>query len=124
MSVEPDNRKEKGKQIALRHDLIRISDYQYRVHSQTTNREYDVIKVGDKWECSCPDYKFRHVCCKHAHAVEFSIKIRNEVREKNKIIIQPVSVSDCLYCHSGNIVKDGLRRNKYGHIQKFYCKNC
>ena len=37
-------REEKCKQIALKSDLIRVSDYHYHVHSQTTNRNYGVIK--------------------------------------------------------------------------------
>jgi len=124
MSVEPDNRKEKGKHIALRHDLIRIRDDYYHVKSQTTNREYDVFKAGDKWNCNCPDHKFRNVCCKHIHAVEFSIKLRQEVREKNKVTISPITVSDCLFCHSVKIKKYGLRHNKYGDIQRFVCVDC
>lgn len=66
-----ENKREiKGKQIALKSDLLRLSDYHYHVHSQTTKRDYDVIKVSDKWICSCPDHTFRHVCCKHIHAVD------------------------------------------------------
>ena len=42
-------REEKGKQIALKSDLIKVSDYHYRVHSQTTKREYDVVRTNDKW---------------------------------------------------------------------------
>jgi hypothetical protein len=38
------DRQEKGKQIALKSDLIRVSDYHYHVHSQTTFRDYDVVK--------------------------------------------------------------------------------
>jgi hypothetical protein len=41
MKQQP-TRKEKGKQIALKSDLIRVSDNHYHVHSQTTNRDYDV----------------------------------------------------------------------------------
>ncbi len=119
-----NNRKEKGKEIALRHDLIRISDYHYRVHSQTTKREYDVIKVNGKWECNCPDHVYRHVCCKHAHAVEFSLKMREEVRQKNAITIQPIDCSKCIQCQSTEIVRHGIRHNKYGNIQRFSCKNC
>src|SRR5579872_5197108 len=110
-----DARREKGKEIASRHDLIRVSDYHYKVHSQTSNRDYDVIKVGDKWQCNCADSVYRHVCCKHSHAVEFSIKIREEVRERNKVVIAPINVSSCIYCHSNNVTKDGLRHNKYGN---------
>jgi len=119
-----DKRQEKGKQIALKSDLIRISDYQYRVHSQTSNREYDVIKVGDKWVCNCADHVYRHVCCKHAHAVEFSLKIKEEVRKQNQVIIEPISPSRCPQCLSEELVKHGIRHNKYGDIQRFSCKNC
>jgi len=119
-----NTREIKGKEIALRHDLIRISDYQYRVHSQTTNREYDVIKVGDKWECNCPDHVYRHVCCKHSHAVEFSLKIREEVRKEKAVTIEPINPSRCPKCMSEQLVKHGIRHNKYGDIQRFSCKNC
>ncbi len=118
------NREEKGKEIALKSDLIRVSDYHYRVHSQTTKREYDVIKVGDKWECNCPDHVYRHVCCKHVHAVEFSLKIREEVRKEKEVIIEGINISRCIRCASDKLVKDGIRHNKYGDIQRFSCKNC
>ncbi|MGI0026791.1 MAG: IS6 family transposase [Nitrosopumilaceae archaeon] len=118
------DRQEKGKQIALKSDLIRVSDYHYRVHSQTTKREYDVIKVGDKWECNCADHIYRHVCCKHAHAVEFSLKIREEVRKEKSVIIEPINPSRCSKCLSEQLVKHGIRHNKYGDIQRFSCKNC
>jgi len=122
--MNSNEREEKGKQIALKSDLIRVSDYHYRVHSQTSNREYDVIKVNDKWTCNCADHIFRHVCCKHAHAVEFSLKIKEEVRKQNQIIIEPINPSRCPTCLSENLVKHGIRHNKYGDIQRFSCKNC
>jgi transposase-like protein len=119
-----NNREEKGKQIALKSDLIRVSDIQYRVHSQTTKRTYDVIKVGENWTCSCPDHKFRKVCCKHIHAIEFSLKLREEVREQNKVTISPIIVNSCSFCHSQNIQKAGIRHNKSGDIQRFLCADC
>jgi putative transposase len=118
------NREEKGKEIALKSDLIRVSDYHYHVHSQTTNRNYDVIKVGQNWTCSCPDHTFRHICCKHIHAVEFSFKIREEVREKNKITISPINVTSCLFCKSDNIKKFGIRHNKNYDLQRYACSDC
>jgi len=117
-------RKEKGKQIALKSDLIRLSDYHYHVHSQTTKRDYDVILVSDNWTCNCADHKFRHVCCKHIHAIEFSIKLREEVREKNKVTISPITTQNCSFCHSQNIKKFGVRHNKSGDIQRFLCSDC
>lgn len=123
--VQNNNRRaEKGKQIALKSDLIRVSDYHYHVHSQTSNRDYDVIKTENFWHCNCADHKFRKVCCKHIHAVEYSIKVREEVRQQNKIVISPISTTSCITCHSDKIVKDGLRHNKHGDIQKWFCKNC
>ncbi len=119
-----NHRQEKGKAIALKSDLIRLSDNHYHVHSQTTKRDYDVILVTDNWVCSCPDHKFRHVCCKHIHAVEFSISLRDQVREENKVTISPVTVNDCQFCHSSNIKKFGIRHNKSGNIQRFICNDC
>ena len=119
-----NKRKEKGKQIALKSDLIRVSDNHYHVHFQTTNRDYDVILVNQNWTCNCADHKFRKVCCKHIHAIEISIKMRDEVREQNKITISPITSQNCIHCKSNKIVKDGLRHNKKRTIQKWYCKNC
>lgn len=117
-------REEKGKQIASRHDLIRVRDNFFRVRSQTTKREYNVVKLDNYWDCDCPDHRFRHVCCKHIHAVEFSIKFKQEVREQNKVTIQPVTVSTCLFCKSDKIRKFGTRHNKSGDIQRFTCSDC
>lgn len=122
MKINP--REEKGKAIALKSDLIRVSDYQYRVHSQTSNRTYDVVKVGTNWTCNCADHIFRKVCCKHIHAIEFSQKVREEVRKENSITIEPVNISKCIRCSSDRIVKHGIRHNKRGDIQRFSCKNC
>jgi len=47
--TETNPREEKGKQIALKSDLIRVSDNHYHVHSQTSNRDYDVIKTDSIW---------------------------------------------------------------------------
>ncbi|MCV0398366.1 MAG: DDE-type integrase/transposase/recombinase [Nitrosarchaeum sp.] len=122
--METNPRQEKGKEIAKRQDIIRVSDIHYRVHSQTTNREYDVIKVGEDFTCTCPDHKFRHVCCKHIHGVEYSLRFREEVRKQNTITLEPINVSSCPKCLSSNITKHGIRHNKYGDIQRYSCKNC
>lgn len=47
--TQTNPREEKGKEIALKSDLIRVSDYHYHVHSQTTKRDYDVVKIDNKW---------------------------------------------------------------------------
>lgn len=121
---EVNKREEKGKLLAYDNKVFRISDYHYKVHSQTKSTHYNIIRSDNVWRCNCPDHTFRHICCKHIHAVEISIKIREEVKARNKVVISPLSVSECIYCHSGNMTKDGLRHNKYGSIQKFQCKDC
>ncbi len=35
-----------------------------------------------------------------------------------------MNIQDCQYCGSSNLKKDGVRRNKAGTIQKFYCRDC
>ena len=55
------------------------------------------------------------------HAVEISFALRKEV-EVTKI--EPVQINCCIFCKSFKIVKDGLRHNKYGDIQKFNCRDC
>ena len=117
--------KRQEKEIALKSDLIRLSDNYYHVHSQTTKRDYDVIKVVDKWTCSCPDHTFRnHICCKHIHAVEISIHMRNEARLQNRITIAPITTTECSFCHGTNISRNGIRHNKSGDIQRFSCTDC
>ncbi|MBI1664025.1 MAG: IS1/IS6 family transposase [Nitrosopumilus sp.] len=82
------------------------------------------MKTNGKWSCSCPDHRFRHVCCKHIHSVEYSIQLREEVREQKKVVLSPVTVSDCRFCHSQNIKKHAIRHNKTGDIQRFVCGDC
>lgn len=121
-----NNRQVKGQEIALNpnQQILRINDYTYHVKSQTTKREYDVISTEQGWICTCPDHSFRKVCCKHIHAVEFSLKLRQQVREKNKLVIEQIDCSKCVQCQSLNIVKHGIRHNKAGDIQRFSCKDC
>lgn len=116
----------KGKEIALNshQQILRINDYTYHVKSQTTKREYDVISTEQGWICTCPDHTFRKICCKHIHAVEFSIKLRNEVRQKNQVIIEQLAYDKCPQCQSINIVKHGIRHNKSYDLQRYSCKDC
>ena len=116
-------RQQRGKEIANKHDQIkRIDEFTYKVRSQTTNNLYDIIKTELGWVCNCPDHTFRKVCCKHIHACEFSLKIREQV--KNEITIEPIEISSCPRCTSQNIVRHGIRHNKSGNIQRYSCLDC
>lgn len=116
-------REERGEAIAkLSNQIQRVDEQIYTVKSQSGNGEYCVTKVCGEWICECPDNKYRHVKCKHIFAIEFSSQIRKEVQINR--IIQEVNVKNCQYCRSSNLKKDGLRKNKSGNIQKFYCRDC
>jgi putative transposase len=116
-------REERGQTIAQKNNQVhRIEENFYTVHSQSGNGEYAVSKVNGEWLCECPDNKFREAKCKHIHAVMFSLSLRAEVKVR---AIAPVqNLSECVYCGSENIVKDGVRKNKAGSIQVFNCKDC
>jgi transposase-like protein len=50
------------------------------------------------------------------------LKLREHVQAR---IIEPITgIHACIYCKSEKIKKDGLRKNKYGDIQKFRCLEC
>jgi transposase-like protein len=112
----------KGQTIAqLDGQVKRVDEYSYKVKSQSGNGQYNVL-YNEEWKCSCPDFIHRKEKCKHIFAVEFSLKVRKVVEVKR---IEPIiNTSNCIYCNSVNIVKDGLRHNKHGDIQKYNCKDC
>jgi transposase-like protein len=118
-------RRARGKEIAgLGGNIERVNEYAYTVRSQSRSGTiYDVVFSVDEhdWRCSCPDYFYRQVKCKHLWAVEYSRKIRQVVQPT---VIEPIDIRSCLYCQSPQIVKDGVRHNKFGNIQKFKCRAC
>jgi transposase-like protein len=118
-----NGREQKGLQIAnLNEQIERIDNNSYKVKSQSGNGQYDVLNGSLGWMCQCPDHIYRGVKCKHIWAVEFSLKLREQV--KKNIIIEEVTASNCIFCHSENIKKFGVRRNKSGNIQRFLCGVC
>ncbi len=116
-------REMRGQAIAQHNGQVnRIDDYLYVVKSQSNNGEYTINKVDGEWLCDCADFNYRHVECKHIHAVNFSLSMRAEVKVRT---ISPIeNLTQCIYCASPNIVKHGIRKNKAGNIQVFHCKNC
>jgi len=119
-----NGREQRGLEIVNNHKnhIRRVNALSYRVLSQSGNGSYLISQVEDGWSCECPDHRFRGVKCKHIFAVEFSIALRRTVE---KIKIKPiVNLQACQICGSENVVKDGVRHNKCGDIQIYYCRNC
>jgi putative transposase len=120
-----NDRESSGKQIAEKPDQIkRIDENWYQVKSQSLKFDswYDVVSTEAGLVCDCPDNQWRQAKCKHIFAVEFSRTIRKEIWKH--VTISPLSNQNCPSCKSENIVKQGLRHNKYGNIQKFQCRDC
>ena len=120
-------REERGKMIAEQANAIeRLGERHYRVTSQSGNGTYMVTKARMNrtigWVCECPDFTYRQVKCKHIWAVEFSLALRKRVKES--IVIEPLSPNICPYCTSAQIVRHGMRHNKYGDLQRFSCRAC
>jgi len=121
--MQANMREMRGKEIAMSENQIkRIDATHYKVNSQSGNGAYNVLQTELGWICSCPDHVYRGVRCKHVYAVEFSLAIREEVA--SQIVIQPINIHACPTCNSSKIVKHGIRHNKYGDIQRFFCKDC
>ncbi|NIP62182.1 MAG: DDE-type integrase/transposase/recombinase [Nitrosopumilaceae archaeon] len=83
-----------------------------------------MVKLKDGWFCPCPDHRFRRVCCKHIHAVEISLRLREEVKKQNQVTINEIDISQCRFCHSDNIKKFGKRKNKNYELQRYICQDC
>jgi len=124
MVVAENRRQERGRYLAgLRGFVNKIGDNLYRIKSASGNGiEYVVKSEQGKWVCECPDSIYRKQKCKHIFAAEFSIKLKEQV--KKEIIISPVNIQDCLFCHSSYLKKFGVRHNKSGNIQRFICGSC
>src|SRR5919109_2282314 len=110
-----NQRLQRGQEIAKANQIRRIDSNTYIVKSQSSINEYDVLSTELGWICSCPDHMYRGVTCKHIHAVEISLAIREKV--ENEVAIQPLNISLCPQCQSDQIVK-------YGDIQRYSCRNC
>jgi len=122
-TIEMNHRETRGLEIASKRSQIkRIDDFNYEVLSQSENGSYLVSRIDDGCICECPDHRFRRVKCKHIWAVEFSLKLKEQIRRDT--VIQQITISECLYCHSPDIKKYGVRRNKSGDIQRFLCESC
>jgi transposase-like protein len=116
-------RQERGQAIAHANGQVnRIDELLYTVKSQSGNGEYTVYKVNGEWTCTCPDNTYRHVPCKHIHAVTISQSVRAEVAINR--VIPEIKAQACAYCNSTNIRKDGVRHNKNGNLQIYECQEC
>jgi Zn ribbon nucleic-acid-binding protein len=113
----------KGEQIAgIFNDIFHVQDNKYQVKSQSNGNFYDIEETEVGWKCTCPDHKHRGMKCKHIWAVLVSLGIRQQA--KPKVILEPITISNCPICNSTKIRKDGIRHNKNYDIQRYECLEC
>lgn len=118
-----DSRMSKAEAIAkVESNVRRVDQNEYRVRSQSGKGEYAVLSTERGWSCSCPDFAYRGLKCKHAIAVELSLQIRRRIENAKRIV--PLTYQSCLDCGSESIVKQGILHNKSGDIQRYICKAC
>ena len=70
-------RKWRGRAIAKNSHIVRLSENEWAVPSQTRTCAYTVRLLQDRQTCSCPDFAERGLKCKHLFAVE-------NIKEKQK----------------------------------------
>jgi len=122
-TTQPQTREEKANLIVKDEKAItRINAQRYFVKSQSGNGEYEVINSEYGLGCSCPDHLYRGLECKHILAVKFSLELRKKV--ESRIVIAPVPIGKCPRCKSEKVVRDGIRKNKSGNIQRYHCNEC
>lgn len=124
--------------VSIANQIKRINKLHYKVRSQSNeNLWYDVVKEyghnkggreDGRYTCTCPDFKFRSLICKHIHSVHFSKELRKQIVSEDVIQTPTISLPnsiECVKCKTNDgIIKDGNRYNKKGLIQKYLCRNC
>jgi transposase-like protein len=93
----------------------------FAVESQSRPGTYHTIyHVGNGLRCDCEDYKYNHINCKHI----WCVVLLKEKEAKETKTINPIDKVECPECHSVEVLKNGLRHNKYGDIQRYLCPVC
>jgi transposase-like protein len=101
-----------------------LSQNRFEIPSQSKDLNYIVTSYANSWSCTCPDFEFRHVTCKHIHAVtlwqRLSKKIEEDHKEKSVFAVTLNGGIACKFCNSTEIIKYGKANNK----QVYKCKLC
>jgi len=105
-------------------ELKQLSQNRFEIPSQSKDLKYIVTSYANSWSCTCPDYQYRHVACKHVNAVVLWLKLSKKLNEKvsrNAGVQFPHSGEMlCKFCGSSNIIKYSKANNK----QIYFCKSC
>ena len=131
MARDESKNPEYSKRLLRGHQMIergiepkQLSQNKFEIPSQSKDLYYIVTSYANSWSCTCPDFTFRHVSCKHIHAVVLWQKISKKLEEDHKErSVFAVSLNNdiaCKFCGSSKIIKYGKANNK----QVYFCKSC
>ncbi len=132
-----DPRQLRGLAILSQPDtIIQTGTNEWDVRSQSKDAYYQVTQTfKDRharmrnqatWACTCPDHTTRNMICKHIHAVQLSLKIAGDIKEKST----PAHIEEteqkivCPVCKSVKVGKWGNRKTGFGSVQRYSCHNC
>ena len=110
--------------LARGSQIVRLTGLRYKVRFQSRNGAYLVaLNNRHEWECECPDFQYRRVVCKHVHAVKFSLNLRERITAQS-LGVSASTFTVCKKCGSESLVRNSVRHNKSGDIQRYSCKAC
>lgn len=107
--------------IVARGDQIETVDATtFNVRSQSQpNLKYRVTVVRNRWSCSCAFFmESEGVPCIHLLAVKFRAGFVETAKASAP------ETTECVRCHSSDVVLSGRRANKSGPVRRFRCKTC
>jgi transposase-like protein len=104
----------------------------YTIRSQKGKDAYTVTVKKNVWACTCYDYTYRHMDCKHIHAVRFWKALKERLTEEQEqeqedateVVDSGNNSPACPYCGSARITKCGTRKTKIGSKSRMTCKDC
>ncbi len=118
-------RKIKALTIIGLNQVKRISATEYKVKSQTSDNWYEVKYVHNQgYSCTCCDYIYRKVECKHILSCYISKELRHKIIANSDVDEIETNLEFSCECGSKNFKKDGVRKNKACKIQRYRCLEC
>jgi putative transposase len=134
MKYDESANPEYGKRLLQGHQMIedgispkQIDRDRFEMPSASRNITYIVSKYYSRWVCTCPDHQFRHVICKHIHAMLLWQKLTTklqEYQEEKQVVAQQkpqlIEALSCKFCGSLQVTKYGHKNGK----QVYCCKSC
>jgi putative transposase len=79
---------------------------------------HHVMQQGPRWTCSCPFFAASSMTCVHV----LSVRYKNGLQESSPM--PTTTTQGCPFCRSVDLTAKGIRHNKSGDVQRFYCKSC